>query len=86
MGLLPSSTSVDHMNLVLVNRLLVSLTTLSEETFLSDEEEALTLQAAASLSTVPVKLTALLLRLYTNVSSINTKNVFTVVLMSFSIL
>ena len=86
-GLLPSSASVVHINLEFVNKLLlVLLATLSEEAFFNDDEEALTSQVDAAFSTIPVKLTALLPRLHVTISSTNTKNVFTVVLMSLSIL
>ena len=47
----------------LVNKLRVLLATLSEEAFFNDDEEALTSHVDAALSTIPVKLTALLLRL-----------------------
>lgn len=82
-----SSASVVHINLEFVNKLLlVLLATLSEEAFFNDDEEALTSQVDAAFSTIPVKLTALLPRLHVTISSTNTKNVFTVVLMSLSIL
>ena len=63
LGLFPSSASVVHINLELVNKLRVLLATLSEEAFFNDDEEALTSHVDAALSTIPVKLTALLLRL-----------------------